>query len=214
MNPQTSRSGTPTAADTASTPHTVVEDAYAMIVGIIFVATGIYLLRAAGLVTGGIAGIALLLSYVLPLSVGTIFTLVNIPFFIFAWVTMGKGFAVKSMVASFGVTLLLAFLPEAMGVTYVNPLFAAIAGGTLCGMGVLALARHRAGVGGTGIFTLWLQRERGINAGYSQMSIDCLILLSSLLVISLDRVAWSVASALAISGMVIAWHRPGRYTGG
>jgi uncharacterized membrane-anchored protein YitT (DUF2179 family) len=203
----------PSAAELMSTPHTALEDIYAMIIGIIFVVLGIGLLKAAGLVTGGVAGIALLLSYVLPWSVGTIFTVVNIPFFIFAYVTMGKGFALKSTVASLGVTFILVLVPKVLTVTYVNPLFAAIAGGTLCGMGVLALARHRAGVGGTGIFTLWLQRERGINAGYSQVCIDSVILLASLAIIPLDRFAWSVLSAIAISGMVMAWHRPGRYTG-
>ena len=211
---QTTSSGIPpSAADIIPMPHTALEDIYAMIIGLIFCVTGIVLLKAAGLVTGGVAGIALLLSYALPLSVGTIFTLANIPFFIFAYFTMGRGFAVKSAIASLGVTLLLALMPKALNITFVNPLFAAIGGGTLCGMGVLALARHRAGVGGTGIVTLWLQRERGINAGYTQVCIDSLILLASLTTISLDRFAWSVLSAIAVSGMVIAWHRPGRYVG-
>lgn len=193
--------------------HTLLEDAYAIIIGMVFVVTGVSLMKAAGIITSGIAGIALLLSYVLPLPVGTLFTLANVPFFIFAFVTMGGRFAVKSTIASVGVSILLAMMPHALGISHIDPLFAAFAGGTLCGMGVLALARHGAGVGGTGIVTLWLYRRRGINAGYSQVCIDGVTLLVSTAVMPMNLVGWSALSAVALSGMVMAWHRPGRYTG-
>jgi uncharacterized membrane-anchored protein YitT (DUF2179 family) len=104
-------------------------------------------------------------------------------------------------------------MPRAIGIAWISPAFAAIAGGTLCGMGILSLARHQAGVGGTGVVTLWLQRTRGINAGRTQVAIDVCILLVSMSVVSLDAVAWSALSAVAMSGVVMVWHRPGRYTG-
>ncbi|UVA80140.1 YitT family protein [Pandoraea commovens] len=206
-------SGAIAATDTIGVPHSVLEDIYAMVIGMAFVVVGLVLLKAAGLVTGGVAGIALLASYVFPLPVGTIFTLVNIPFFLFAYFTMGARFALKSTVASFGITFALAAMPQTFDIAFVNPLFAAFVGGTLCGMGILALARHGAGVGGTGIVTLWLQRKRGINAGITQVCIDTTILIASLATIPAGRVAWSAISAIAMSAMVVAWHKPGRYTG-
>ncbi|WP_260433873.1 YitT family protein [Burkholderia sp. Bp8998] len=205
--------GFATPQERTGTPHSLFEDLYAMIVGMAFVVTGLVLLKAAGLVTGGIAGIALLAAYIFPLPVGLIFTLVNIPFFIFAYFVMGARFAIKSTVASCGITLALMAMPGTLTIAYVSPLFAAFTGGTLCGMGILALARHGVGVGGTGIVTLWLQRERGINAGITQMCIDATILLVSMLTIPAGRVGWSALSAVAVSGMIVAWHRPGRYTG-
>lgn len=206
-------SGAIAARDTIAMPHSMFEDLYGVVVGMAFAVVGLVLLKAAGLVTGGVAGIALLASYIFPLSVGTIFTLVNIPFFIFAYFVMGPRFALKSTIASFGITAAIKLMPAAVNVSFVNPLFAAFMGGTLCGMGVLALARHGAGLGGTGVVTLWLQRKRGINAGISQMCIDSTILLASTLTIPAGRVGWSAVSAVAMSLMVVAWHRPGRYTG-
>ncbi|VVE43452.1 YitT family protein [Pandoraea anhela] len=206
-------SGAIAATDTIGVPHSVPEDIYAMVIGMAFVVVGLVLLKAAGLVTGGVAGIALLASYIFPLPVGTIFTLVNIPFFLFAYFTMGARFALKSTIASFGITFALAAMPQTFDIAFINPLFAAFVGGTLCGMGILALARHGAGVGGTGIFTLWLQRRRGINAGITQVCIDTMLLLASLSTIPVGRVAWSAVSAIAMSAMVVAWHKPGRYTG-
>jgi uncharacterized membrane-anchored protein YitT (DUF2179 family) len=62
-------------------PHSYTEDFYAFCVGTSLIVTGLILLRSAGLVTSGIAGVALLLSYVIDLPLGLLFTLANLPFF-------------------------------------------------------------------------------------------------------------------------------------
>lgn len=197
----------------AALPHTLFEDAYALLAGVLFAVIGMVLLKSAGLVTGGVAGISLLVSYVIPLPVGVLFTLINIPFFMFGLVTMGRRFTFKSLLGSVMIMGLLQMMPHAMSIGYVNPAFAAVAGGTLCGMAILAFARHGAGVGGTGIITLWLQKKYGINAGRTQILIDSAILVVSTTVVAPERAAWSALSAIAMSGMVMAWHRPGRYVG-
>ncbi len=63
-------------------------------------------------------------------------------------------------------------------------LFAALFGGSIIGFGILAIARHGAGVVGVGVIALILQRARGWNAGRTQMGCDVLILLASLPVLS------------------------------
>ena len=192
-------------------PHTIAEDAYGLVSGVLFAAVGIAMLKAAGLVTGGIAGIALLVSYVIPAPVGLLFMLINLPFFLFAYVFMGRRFTVKSLIGSALIMGLLQLVPFVFVLQFVHPAFAALIGGTLCGMGVLAFARHGAGMGGTGIVTLWLYKKFGINAGRSQMAIDSVILLVSLLVVAPKLVGWSALSGVALSGMMMTWHRPGRY---
>lgn len=194
-------------------PHTLLDDVYGIAVGVLFVAVGMLLLQAAGLITGGVAGIALLASYVTGWQVGVLFMLINVPFFLFGYVFMGLAFTLKSLAGSVAIMGLLKFLPGVMEFSHVEPTAAALAGGTFCGMGVLALARHGAGVGGTGIVTLWLQKRFGINAGRSQVVIDAGILLLSLSIVAPHLVAWSALSALAMSLMVMAWHRAGRYFG-
>jgi uncharacterized membrane-anchored protein YitT (DUF2179 family) len=194
-------------------PHNAAEDVYALIVGCILLTLGLALLKAAGLVTGGVVGIALLVSYLVPLPAGLLFTLINIPFFAFAWRAMGPGFMLKTIAVNAGIAILTIAARESISITVVQPAFAAIVGGTVIGMGVLSLARHGAGVGGTGVVTLWLHKRYGINAGLSQIALDCVILAVSLVVIDGSRLAWSALSAAAISGILIAWHRPGRYTG-
>jgi uncharacterized membrane-anchored protein YitT (DUF2179 family) len=177
------------------------------------IALGLALLRAAGLVTGGIAGVALLLSYLVPVPTGVLFTLINIPFFLFAKHAMGTQFMLRTIAVNIGIALFSSIARYGFRIVEVHPAFAAIAGGTVIGMGILALARHGAGVGGTGVVTLWLQRTRGWNAGRTQIAIDIAILLGSFSVVAPPQVAWSALSAAAMSGILIAWHRPGRYTG-
>lgn len=195
------------------TPHSAIEDAYALTLGCILVVLGLALLHAAGLVTGGIAGIALLVSYVVPLPTGVLFTLLNLPFLWVAWYAMGRRFTLRTFMVGAGVAGMGTWTRYGLSVAHIDPAFAALAGGSVIGFGALALARHHAGIGGTGVVTLWLQKKRGWNAGRTQLAIDALILLTSLAFLPAERVAWSAVSAAAISGILIAWHRPGRYTG-
>lgn len=120
----------------AAVPHTVLEDAYGLVAGVLFAAIGIAMLKAAGLVTGGVAGIALLLSYVVAQPVGALFMAINLPFFLFGYLSMGLRFAVKSVLGSVLIMGLLQLIPHAFILNYVHPAFAALIGGTLCGMGV------------------------------------------------------------------------------
>jgi len=160
-----------------------------------------------------VAGISLLMSYTTDISVGVLFMLINIPFFLFGYLFMGARFTVKSLIGSVAIMTLLKLLPNALVIGHIDPMVAALGGGTFCGMGILALARHGAGVGGTGIVTLWLQKKYGINAGRTQVAIDAVILLVALAIVKPQLVGWSSLSAIAMSSMVMAWHRPGRYFG-
>lgn len=191
--------------------HSVAEDGYALVVGCVLLVLGMVLLHAAGLVTGGIAGVALLLSYLVPAPAGVLFTLINLPFFLFAHRVMGARFAAKTVLVNVGIAAISAVAKAALHVRDVHPMFAALVGGTVIGMGILSLARHDAGVGGTGVVTLWLRRRHGWNPGCTQIAIDVLILAAAIPVINGPKLAWSALSAAAISLVLIAWHRPDRY---
>ncbi|MBH1992007.1 MAG: YitT family protein [Sphingomonadaceae bacterium] len=194
-------------------PHNLAEDGYAVIIGCAFIAMGLMLLKQANLVTGGMAGIALLLSYVVHYPPATLFLLINIPFFLFAGKAMGLAFGVKTLFANLAIMAMGLMMPWLIELARISPLFAALFGGSIIGFGILAIARHGAGVGGLGVVALILQKQRGWNAGRTQMAGDALILLSSLPVLSLERFGLSILSAAAINAVLIVNHRPGRYVG-
>ena len=196
-----------------ATRHTPIEDLHALLIGTSFIAVGLTLLKTAGLVTGGIAGIALIVSYLGGWPVGVVFFVLNLPFYVFAQRALGWAFAFKTLAVNVALTGLTLALPHWLKLKGVDPIFAAVFGGTIIGMGILALARHRASVGGIGVLGLWLQEKHGVSAGKVQMATDCLVVGAAFMVVSLDKLLLSVLSAVALSIVIIANHKPGRYAG-
>ncbi len=193
--------------------HSPAEDIHAILMGSSFAGLGVVMLKTAGVVTGGVAGIALILAYLSHWPVGPLFFALNLPFFVLAQRTLGSTFTLKSLATTALLSLFTLVMPRWLHISGIDPVFAAIFGGTLIGMGVLALARHRASVGGIGVLAIWLYEKRGINAGKVQMTFDVLIVASAFFVVDLRHLALSVLSAIALSLVMIAYHRPGRYAG-
>lgn len=59
--------------------HSFFEDGFAFVTDCSFVVLGLVWLQSAGLVTGGIAGLSLLLSYLIPVPAGVLFALLTRP---------------------------------------------------------------------------------------------------------------------------------------
>jgi uncharacterized membrane-anchored protein YitT (DUF2179 family) len=202
----------PPVAPTLPAPrHTWVDDAQALVTGTLFVALGLVLLRQAGLVTGGTAGIAFVLHYATGWRFGALFFLVNLPFYGLAWRRMGARFTVKTFVAVTLLALLTEALPRWMALASLAPLFGALAGGLLVGVGFVILFRHQASLGGLNVLVLWLQDRRGWRAGHLQLGLDLLILLAASAWVSPRQLALSVLAAAVMNLALAVNHRPGRY---
>jgi uncharacterized membrane-anchored protein YitT (DUF2179 family) len=195
--------------------HTLFDDAYALVMGCSFLILGLIFLKSASLVTGGIAGLALLGSYFVPLPAGFLFTLLNIPFFLAVGGALGRPANFKAILPNLLISAFALAAPLMFRLDAVNALFAALFGGTMLGAGILLLARHKVGVGGIGILALALEKSRGWNVGRTQFAADALILMAALPVLGmgLERFALSLLSAVATAGVLMTFHKPGRYTG-
>ncbi|ATC23999.1 YitT family protein [Caulobacter vibrioides] len=193
--------------------HSALEDIHALLIGSSFIAVGLTLLKAAGLVTGGVAGVALIISYLSDWPVGVVFFVLNLPFYVLAQRTLGWAFTFKTLATNLLLAGLAWGMPHWLKVGGIDPIFSAVFGGTIIGMGILALARHRSSVGGVGVLALYLQERRGISAGKVQMAADCVVVAAAFFTISFDKLLLSIASAVALSAVIIANHKPGRYAG-
>ncbi len=218
MNPVPSTSGairprlpSVPAAAAVPAPHRLHEDVQALVTGTLIVALGVVLFGQAGLLTGGTAGLAFLLRYGTGMDFGSAFFLVNLPFYWFAWRRMGRVFTLKTFAAVSLLSLFSQWLPHGIGIDYLAPGLSAVLGGSLCGVGMLILFRHRASLGGMNVLVLYLQERLGWRAGVMQMGIDSLILVGALWVADPQRVAWSVLGAVVLNLVLAVNHRPGRY---
>lgn len=200
-------------SSSSASAHRLYEDIFAGFTGTLMVALGVTLYTKATLLTGGTAGLALLLQYATPLDFGTLFFAINLPFYALSILRMGWKLTVRTFLAVLLVSYLAKLTPGWIGIDHLHPIYAAVAGGVLMGVGLLVLFRHRTSLGGVNILALYAQERYGIRAGYVQLSIDAVILLSSLFVIDFDKVALSLAGTAVLNLILATNHRPGRYTG-
>lgn len=193
--------------------HSLFEDVQALVTATLLVALGVAMYARAGLLTGGTAGIAFLVHYATGWRFGAVFFVLNLPFMWLAVRAMGWRFTIKTLIA---VTLLSVFtelMPLVLQFDSLQPVYAAVMGGILIGVGLLMLFRHHASLGGINVLVLWLQQRHGVRAGVAQMVIDGLIVAAALAIVEPVLVAVSILGAVALNLVVAINHRPGRYLG-
>lgn len=191
--------------------HSLFEDAQGLFTGTVLASLGVMLLSKAGLLTGGVAGMAFLLHYAFGWSFGLGFFVINLPFYWLAYKRLGLAFTIKTFTAIGFLALLSEYQPKLLEISHINPAWAGVLGGLLIGMGMLALFRHRASLGGIGILALYLQERFGWRAGLIQLAIDLVILMLAFLVASPFMVFCSVIGALAMNFFIAVNHRTDRY---
>lgn len=193
--------------------HSVIEDILGILTGTFAASLGLFLLKSSEAVTGGTAGLALLLSYSLPLSFGVIFMAVNAPFFALAVWKKGWNFAIRTGAAIGLVSAMSSLHPAALGGLDINPVYGVLGGNLLAGVGLLILFRHQSSLGGFSILALLLQEKLKWRAGYIQMVLDVVVVLAALAVVAPLMVLLSAAGAILLNFILALNHRPGRYLG-
>ena len=192
-------------------PHSKFEDVAALCAGAILVSLGLSILQSAGLLTSGISGAAILLHYATGWDLGANFFVLNLPFYWLAFQRMGRVFTFKTFASVAMISGLMGQASSMFIVSHVHPAFASIAGGVVIGMGLLALFRHGASVGGVSALAVYLQKHHDWRAGHVMMAFDIIILLFALFIVDLSSLMWSVVGAVVLNLMVGLNHKPGRY---
>jgi len=191
--------------------HSKIEDALAMLIGTFILSFAMTLLQQAGIMTGGTAGLSLLLHYITDIKFGVLFFLINIPFYYFAYKKMGIALVVKTFIA---VALLAGFtemIPQFFHLSDVNPIYATIFANVLMGVSFLILFRHSSSLGGINLLALYLQERFNIAAGKVQLGIDLIILLASLLFVDWKLILISILGVIILNSIVLLNHKTTRY---
>lgn len=196
-----------------STAHTVPEDVLGLLTGTFAASFGLYLLHTAGAVTGGTAGLSLLLGFATGWPFALVFAVINLPFAVLAIWQKGWNFTIRTVVA-IGLVSGFSWVHEQLfDIARLDPWYGALAGNLLAGIGLLIVFRHRASLGGVNVIALVLQDRTGLRAGWTQMIFDVLIVLASFLVVPWPNVLMSAAGAVLLNLVLALNHRPGRYIG-
>lgn len=191
--------------------HGPIADAQGLLFGSGIAAAAMVILTHLGLVTGQTAGLAVLLSYVTGYSFGTVFFVVNLPFYWLGYRRMGWRFTLKTFVAVGLLSLFSNLLPDLFQIGYIHPAVGAVLFGMMSGAGLLALFRHGASLGGVGILALYLQDSTGFRAGYTQLLFDAGVFALAFFVIDTPLVLYSLLGALVVNLTITINHRKDWY---
>jgi uncharacterized membrane-anchored protein YitT (DUF2179 family) len=201
------------AAARAGLRHSLVEDVFGLLSGTFVASLGMYLLKSAHAVTGGTAGLSLLLTYASGWSFGVLYVVTNLPFLALAVRAKGWEFTVRTLVSIVLVSGFAYLHPLMLPETQLNPVYATLVGNLLAGVGMLMVFRHRSSLGGLNTLALIVQEKVGWRAGFTQLGLDVVIIVSALSVVPVSNVLLSAAGAVVLNLVLALNHRPGRYLG-
>lgn len=192
--------------------HSVPEDILGLLTGTFTASLGLHFLQAAEAVTGGTAGLALLLNLATSTPFWVLFAVINIPFALLAIWKKGWNFTLRTIVA-IALVSGWAIVHDALFTLEVQPIYGTLAGNVLAGIGILIVFRHGASLGGVMVIGLLVQERTGFRAGYTMMIFDVLIIASAFLVVPWPNVLMSAGGAVLLNLVLALNHRPGRYIG-
>ncbi|MGR7947380.1 YitT family protein [Paenibacillus sp. M.A.Huq-81] len=175
-------------------------------IGCFVTAGGVIILKHSAVVTGGTAGLSLSISPMLDIPFHFMFALLNLPFFIFSFYSMGKAFTIRTIISIAiltSLTSLDALLPDFSIPTWIGT----IVGGAFIGVGLIGLFRNGASLGGVTIICVYLHKKYGINPGKSNFVFDFIVIVMSLVTYSLVSGVYSVLSIAVTSAILAAYKK-------
>ncbi|HZH61274.1 MAG TPA: YitT family protein [Metabacillus sp.] len=176
-----------------------------VLIGLVLTSLGIKILSDHHLTFGGTAGISTIFSFLSPFSWGTLFFIVNLPFFFMSIRELGKWFTISSLLSITGISLLREWFDQIIPVIEINMVFASLISGLLIGIGVTFVLNNGSSLGGIHILGLYIDKKFGVNRGIVLFVCDSMIIL-----FALALVGW-VSAIFSILCIFIASNIIGRY---
>jgi uncharacterized membrane-anchored protein YitT (DUF2179 family) len=169
------------------------------------------------LMEGGVTGIAILLNYALgwPLSVSTL--VLNIPLFLIGWRILGRTQIGYSIFGTVSLSFFLALMERLIRLGWIIPfqtsndyILAALYAGVTLGLGLGIVFRFGGTTGGADIVARIVSKMRGWSMGQIILTLDAVIIGSSLFYISKEKVLYTLV-AVFIASRVIDFIQEGAY---
>src|SRR5699024_8813457 len=137
------------------------------------------------LAAGGISGVSTILYEVYALSPALTQFAINLPIFIIGWIVLGKDFSWKTLIGTFWVPFMI-YLTADFPYTVSNPVLGTIYGGVILGIGLGTVYNGHGSTGGTAAIDQVVKKFTGLSSGYSQLIVDGLVVISSIIVFNLE----------------------------
>ncbi|MCR5773696.1 MAG: YitT family protein [Lachnospiraceae bacterium] len=140
---------------------------------------------------GGVVGIAMILDEFLPFDVGVLVVVINIPFLIISYKTIGRSFALKAVYSMVLFSFMTSIFGPMVNATQ-DKILATAFGGVLLGAGVGLVLRGGGCLDGTEIVALMLYRKYGYSVGNTILYINVAIYTIAGILFGLDNGMYSL----------------------
>ncbi|AET66009.1 hypothetical protein Desor_0293 [Desulfosporosinus orientis DSM 765] len=144
-------------------------------------------------IDGGIVGISIMAAYLTQWPVGLFIFVLNIPFFIFGYLQIGKSFAISTVFSVAMLSMWVSVLHPVPGITQ-DVFLASIFGGVILGSGVGLIIRYGGSLDGTEIIAIVLDKKTVFSVGEIVMFFNLFILSSAGLIFGWDRAMYSLVA--------------------
>ena len=150
------------------------------------------------LAPGGVTGISTVLAHYLPLTVGMLSFIINVPLFVLGWRTVGWRFAVRSFVAMTLMSVFIDLIPphDIAG----NVMLASVFGGVLLGVGLGLVVRAGATTGGTDMAAKMVHQAVGfVSIATILLAIDGMVVAVAAAVFGVEAGLWALITLYVCS---------------
>lgn len=152
-------------------------------------------------ITGGMFGVSLLVYYYTHwLSPAIWFFLFNIPLFLLGGLMVSRRFVLYSLYGVVVTTVLFELIQVDLQIT--EQLYAAVAGGVLCGLGAGIILRSLGSAGGLDILAIVMNRKYNLGVGRFYLMFNAILFLISLFQLQIDLVIASVIMLFITANIV------------
>ena len=174
--------------------------------GIFSIAAGTFLMAVSintvlipyGLLTGGIAGIALIFFYLFKIPVFLSVLMLNMPVFWWGYREINRQFLFYSLLGTLFLTALLPLTSGLLPTPQIDLFLAAIFGGAVNGAGLGLVFRGHGSTGGTDIIAMILRKRRNLGIGEVSFYANLIIIGVSLMFFPLNTGLYTIISMLTV----------------
>jgi uncharacterized membrane-anchored protein YitT (DUF2179 family) len=183
-----------------------MKDYLYIIAGAIFLALGVVsFLLPNNIITGGTAGLALILHQISTFTIGSLIILVNVPLLILGFKYFGKQFVIKTIFTIIITSVFIDIFNELIHLQAATheTILATIFGGICIGLGLGFVIKGKASAGGSTIIATIVASKTHYKASEVILLIDALIISLSIYVFNdLEKALWSILSIYVSSRII------------
>lgn len=188
----------------------LIKESLLLILGnfILAIAVGIFILPN-NVLSGGVAGAALLLKPFIDINEETLVTILTWTLFVIGYLLLGKKFALKTLASSILYPVFLYLVTSLNYNVVINPFLATLYGGILMGIGVGVVIRTGASTGGMDIPALILHKYLKSELTLWVLLVDSTTVIFGLFIYGLEAVLYGIIAAATCSlGISISMSYP------